>query len=344
MAIEASILDEDTIKVLIRQYYGIEVVSIEKIAEGTANCYKIIAKKADYFLKEFQHSYDEDDVLKEVKLLRYLEKKRFPVPRVIMTKDGAGYVLYIDRILELQKFIDGTCYGANSVPQPVIIEAAGLLGKLTSLIFDFDLPADMDQEWLSRFDIREASRAYRATLNMLEDSNESYERYESIKADLRFRLFLNGKLPMLSTYFKGITYCPSHGDFTNNRILCDEKGIKAFVNFSYAHRVPIVWELMRFYVLSSPEFTAESGMDIESFKQYVARYKKSFPLTRTDLMNLPYVYLYSLCRNKYAYRRYLTETGEEREAEFQFFSKRTRVSRYIYENAEKISDELLTLK
>lgn len=77
MAVEKSVfINNDQINSFLSQNYGFENNEIFRINEGSANCYKIINKHGEFFLKEFQkNSIDKrlNVKLKYVKLFKISE-------------------------------------------------------------------------------------------------------------------------------------------------------------------------------------------------------------------------------------------------------------------------------
>ena len=67
------------------------------------------------------------------------------------------------------------------------------------------------------------------------------------------------------------------------------------------------------------------------------------PLTKTDMIAMPYVYLFQLARSKYGYPQYLKLNSENKEELLQFAFWRTKMCREVEEKAEKISDVLLSI-
>ena len=72
--------------------------SVPKVWErGSANCYQVWAHTGVYFLKEYQSTFSEMDIEKEVRLLSFLNSKAYPASKLVLPKDHRGYVEYKDR-------------------------------------------------------------------------------------------------------------------------------------------------------------------------------------------------------------------------------------------------------
>ena len=143
-------------------------------------------------------------------------------------------------------------------------------------------------------------------------------------------------------YVKGITYTPSHGDYTSCPLICDEDHVKAVIDFASAAKLPAVWEIMRSYIQAGACRNGEA-LDIGDFAQYVKEYMKYSPLSKRDLEAMPYVYLFQLSRSAYGYEEYLITKTENRDALLEFAFWRTDICREIYRNADAISGALLQL-
>ena len=146
----------------------------------------------------------------------------------------------------------------------------------------------------------------------------------------------------MKKYFNGITYTPSHGDYTACQLICDGNHVKAVIDFSSAAKLPAIWEIMRSYIQSGACREGEA-FDIEDFAQYVKEYMKYAPLTGRDLEAMPYVYLFQLSRSAYGYEEYLIDKTENKDALLDFALWRTDVCREVYKNADAISEALLRL-
>ena len=101
---------------------------------------------------------------------------------------------------------------------------------------------------------------------------------------------------------------------------------------------------MRSFVQSSNYCRTTATVDIKAFCEYVREYLKYSPLTKTDMIAMPYVYLFQLARSKYGYPQYLNSDSEDREGLLQFAFWRTKMCREVEKNAEIISNELLKLQ
>ncbi len=342
MSLEKSVLNLEIIKRLISEKYKITILRVLPMLMGTANCYKLSDGSNSYFLKEFQSCFDESDLQREVKLTDYLLNHGYPTAKNITLVNGERYFVYKERLILMQEFIDGKTYCDNNLPYHLLMQAAELLGNLHALLADYELPTDMGADWVNSFSPENSAKQYDELLAVLE-SHPADKHYKRIKSDLLYKKQLVYRLSGYGRYFDKLTYCATHGDFTCFQYICDESHIKAVIDFSSAHRLPIVWELMRSYIQSCAACKNGKEIDVSEFKEYVGHYLRFFSLTKDDLEYMPYVYLYQLARSKYGYKEYLITKSENKADLLNFAFWRTDICREVECNIDRISCELSEL-
>lgn len=341
MALEQSLLDHETIAVLLRTNYGIAVRETETIPLGSANCFKVRAENGTYFLKEFQSDFPEDSVRRETELCHFLIQNGFPTAAVLPLRDGSFCFRHGGRLVYLQEFVEGhTC--ANDLPEPLLMEGAELLGRLHRILRGYELPREMDGDWLTAYSPEKTAAQYDGLLNVLEDFRED-RNYGKIREDLLWKRAFAWKNAELRTHYDGVSYKPSHGDYTAIQFLCGDSSIKAVVDFSRAATLPAVWEIMRSYVQSCSSCRNGTAFDTAAFCRYVKRYMEFDELTKTDLAAMPYVYLHQLARSRYGYKEYLITKTDDRKHLLDFAMWRTDICREIDRKKDKISAALLEL-
>lgn len=341
MALEKIRLDHETIRTLLLTNYGIEASVTEKLPLGSANCYKVSTTTGTYFLKEFQNDFPEDSLRREAELVNFLKQHDFPTAAVLPMKNGSNYFQHENRLVYVQEFLEGRTY-VNDLPESLLTQSAELLGRLHRLLRGYDLPLEMDGGWLDGYSAEKAAAQYDGLLTVLEDFRDD-PHYKKIREDLLWKRKFAWKNADLRRYYEGITYKPSHGDYTSIQFLCGEDRIHAVVDFSRAAVLPAVWEIMRSYVQSCGSCKGGAAFDTEEFCQYVARYRMFDSLTGTDLAAMPYVYLHQLARSKYGYKEYLVTKTDDREHLLDFTIWRTDICREIDRKKEEISAALRKL-
>ncbi len=170
-----------------------------------------------------------------------------------------------------------------------------------------------------------------------------YKYYERIRNDLTYKKELNMKLENMKSYFCGITYSSSHGDYTASQLIGEHGKIKAVIDFASAVSLPVVWEIMRAYIQSSEACLEGKPFDLGDFLLFVKEYSKYYPLSKRDLEAMPYVYLFQLGRSVYGFKEYLQTKTRNKDKLLEFAFWRTDICRQISERVEEISQELVRL-
>lgn len=343
MSLERTVLDENSIKNVLKHYYGINVSNIKKTSLGTANCYIVSEGMNKFFLKEFQSDFRSEDLLREAEIVEYLANNGIPTAKYIKTISNKFFVEYSEHLICLEEYIDGSTYGYNDFPAKLMAESAQMLGRIHSTLSDYNLPIDMGKEWIDAFSIENEQRKYIEFLEILEQ-RKSDNYYEIIKKDLVYKqqLLANGREYI--EFFNDITYKATHGDYQGCQLICDDEHIKAVVDFSSARVLPVVWEIMRSYVQTSIYSRKNARVDVYELCRYVKEYMKYSELTKNDLQAMPYVYLFQLARSKYGYPQYLLTNSEDREGLLRFALWRTDICREVEKKAEIIGRKLIELK
>lgn len=342
MSLENTVLTTESIKELLSIHYGITADTVEKIDLGTANCYRVSNGGERYFVKEFQSDINSGALVREAEIVNYLANRDIPTAKYIKAVDGELFIIRKNHMICLEEYIDGVTYGYNNFPKSLMLESAGMLGKIHESLSGYKLPAEMGEEWLNSFSVGNEQKKYAELLEILENHN-SDKNYERIKNDLIYKQQLLCKGNEFKGYFKGITYAATHGDYQGCQLICENGHIKAVIDFSSARILPKVWEVMRSYVQTSEYCRNKAKIDIEEFCGYVREYMKYSELKKRDLEAMPYVYLFQLARSKYGYPQYLTTDSEDRERLLQFAFWRTDICREIYRKAAKMQKVLQTL-
>ena len=116
------------------------------------------------------------------------------------------------------------------------------------------------------------------------------------------------------------------------------------IDFSAAACLPVTWEIMRSFVQSSSLCRTTATIDIPALCEYVWEYMRFSPLTKNDMIAMPYVYLFQLAQSRYGYPQYLLNPdSEDREGLLRFAFWRTKMCREVEKKAEEISNELVKL-
>ena len=335
MALEKSILNNEKIYDLLAKEYGFHLKDANPFGVGSANCFKVNCEEGTFFLKEFQSEYLMKEIEKEAALVAFLAEKDFPVASFRQTLSGKFGTEYEGHVISVQDFIEGRSY-LNDMPVSYLLECAEYLGKLHTLMNGYELNRFLDENWLAGFSEEKSAYRYDKLLEALEEQKDD-PNYEKIRDDLLFRKSLACRVNDLKSYFDGISYKPTHGDYTACQLICVDDHIKAVIDFSSASTLPAIWEIMRSYVQSFGHF------DLNEFTQYVKQYLRYSELTRRDLESMPYVYLFQLSQSLYGYEEYLITKSENRNNLLEYAIWRTNILKSIERQTEEISRTLIGL-
>ena len=342
MALEATILTPQRIRYLLHAHYGLDCTLAERLPLGTANCYRATVGDQSYFLKEFQSSISEEDVRREVGVVGHLAALGIPVARFLPTVDGDWLVRYEGHLLALSEYVQGITYGYDDMPSDRLHDLAAMLGRLHAALCDYPLPIDMGRDWLDAFSAERTALAYDELITLAQNRRDDPNTPQILR-DLAYKKELSYRLEDYKRYYDGVTYSATHGDYQGCQLVWQESGIRAVIDFSSARCLPVVWEVMRSYVQSSERCRREARIDVDALCDYVRVYQQYFPLTRTDLAAMPYVYLFQLARSRYGYPQYLAGDSEDANALLHFATWRTAMCREVEERAPEIAQALLRM-
>ena len=341
MQLERSTLSGESMKSLLADRYGLHLLESSHLSQGTANCFRIRCEEGIFFLKEYQSWFTPEDVDSEGKLVSYLISRGFPTAGFIKTVDGQYRTESGGHEIAIQEFIEGETY-MNDLPHELLRESAKYLGEMHNCLKGYPMKTSMTPEWAEKYSAEEATGKCDVLLAAME-GHQSTPEYERIRSDLLYKRELNIGLDGMKSYYKGITYAPSHGDYTACQLICDGSRIKAVIDFASAACIPAVWEIMRSYMQSFGACKGGSPLNLEDFLLYVSEYMKYSKLTRRDLESMPYVYLFQLARSCYGYKEYLLAQTENRDELLQFAFWRTEICREVYGRIREISEALQRL-
>ena len=335
MGIQRSNLNDEKIKELLNFQYNIEVTRIEAIDRGMANIFKIYSKRTNFLLKEFSKNKTMETIEKEINIINFLKSKEINVPEYVLTKDDKYYIENEDRIIIVQKFIEGYTMENNTGDYNKVIESAEILGKVTKALLDY--PKMSDVKVISKEGFIKKVQTMKDILNSLNDNNKFKERF---KNDLDFKIKLSKKIIDEFDFdiLKKLTILNAHGDFSVQQLIYNDDKETTVIDFETAKRVPIVWEIMRSYSFIDKE--AKNGeLNIDTLIEYFNHFSKYIKLNQYDLKYATELYFGNLATSPFGYEECNVDPTQTVLLNFAFF--RTNLCRYLYKNNDLITKRLL---
>lgn len=332
--IEKTVFSKETIIETVKEKYGIDVTDIKQLDRGSANLYSLNNNK--YILKEFQSKYTRDEINKEIAIINHLKRDNLLVPEYIVTLDNQYSFIYKEKIITLQKFIDGYTMESNTANYDQMIESARELGKIVRSLktLDFKLPINDVSSWYSLETLNDSVQKHK---DLLEKLDGKYKK--QIRQDLIDKINM---LEYIKNNFnfqglENLTLMNTHGDYSVLQFIYENGKIKAIIDFVSACKMPIVWEVIRSY--SYIDKDAKNGqLNINHLVDYVKEFCKYVKLNRYDIKYMVYLYLIQILTSTFGYKQYIFDNSKESLLEFGLF--RTKLSKCMFDNAEFISNSL----
>lgn len=332
--IEETVFNEETLISVIKEKYGIDITEIKKLDRGSANLYSL--NNDTYILKEFQSKYTQDEINKEITIINHLKKNGLLVPEYITTINGEYSFIYKEKIITMQKYIDGYTMDSNTANYDQMIESARELGKIVKSLesLEIELPLNDVSSWYSIETINESIEKHKGLLDKI--TNEDYPQ---IFKDLEDKISMleYAKSNINFDGMKNLTSMNTHGDYSVLQFIYQNEKIKAIIDFVSACKMPIVWEVIRSYSYIDSE-AKEGKIDINNLVNYVKEFTKYVKLNKYDIKYMSYLYLIQLLSSTFGYKQYIADNSKIGLLEFALF--RTRLCKYLFDNAELIASRL----
>ena len=332
--LESSILNEKIIKKIVFENYNIEVSDVNHINRGSANIYNLDNK---YILKEFSSDREVSSIEKEYNIIKHLDKKGLRVPAYMETKEGKCYIVYEERIIILQVYLEGYTMENNKGDYDKTIESATILGKLSLALEDYSLESVYD-EFASKEELEKGIEKLSDLISKIKEDNPYKEK---IISDLNRRIEVSKEL--LDFNFddlKKVTLKLCHGDYSVQQLIYNDEKETAIIDFETVRNMPIVWEIIRSYSYVDKE-CKDGVFNLNTFIDYVKEVMKYIKLTEYDLKYMPYIYIFQLVSSTFGYKQYNNDYSKTELLNFAFF--RTNLCNYLYDNMDLISKELFKL-
>ncbi|MBQ8781776.1 MAG: phosphotransferase [Oscillospiraceae bacterium] len=314
---------------LLKRYYGLSVMSIEKSAVGAgSDTYFAECKNGKYVVK-FPSESDINNPSAEPELCGFLLDRGINVSSFLKNTDG-GFITSDDsgRIFHVQEFAEGTLYDWNTAPSWLLKASAETLGRIHSALKNYtDLPTGIGADFFKFMTPENALYSYENTLETARKNGD-----KEIEKDLLYRIELMKRFPDYSFDIDRLTCQGTHGDYFISQLICGDEDINAVIDWTTACVHPVVWEIVRSYVYAAPE-CADGEINISELAEYFRSYCKFSKLNDYDFQNALRLFYYQIAVCDY-YNQYYTSDASNREIYLQqaFFS--TRLLKWFENNID----------
>lgn len=338
---------QDVLSKFIKDTWNVEPKGIVEISEGSAKCFVIEAENDKFFFKIYQEKFDRSTLENEILVCGYLIQKGFTVSCFIESINNKYIETFCDSLCTLQKYIEGDTVRKFEVSKARLMDSIRVLANLNTALEDLpvQLPIGFDQEWFLEWSADSVIKRYRNLLQKLDVNDEYYPR---ITEDFESKCGMIERFDPNSFDFSSLTVENTHGDYNVLQLIFERDKVKAVIDFASCARLPVSWEIIRSYTLSSPE-CRHGNMDVDGFVSYVREYMKVKKLCRSDLELMPYFYLYSLLRSTFGYKSYIEKrknniaVNEKDWNALEFAFWRTSMCKWLFDNADELSFKLKSM-
>lgn len=339
MGIQKSNLNKEKIKQILEQEYNINAKKITELDRGSANLFKIEAQEGNFILKEFNKDRTAEIVQKETNIINFLRERKIKVPKYMKTTAKNFYTQNAQRIIIVQEFIDGYTMGDNEVEDyERIIESATILGKIVKELKDYNGLGEegIIEKKFSKETIQQGIIKMQKLKAELKEDNQYKEKF---KQDLNYKIKIAKEIEKNFDFsiIRKLTITNTHGDYCILQLIYNDEQETTVIDFERAKKLPIVWEIMRSYSYIDKE-AKDGELNINKLVQYFKEFSKYMKLNEYDLKYAAHVYLIQLVTSTFGYKEYNDDYNQTGLLKFAFF--RTNLCRFLYENLNKISDEL----
>ncbi len=302
----------------VKEKYGINVTDIKIIDRGSANIYSLNGD--EYILKEFQSKYTKEEIEKEITIINHLKKDDIKVPSYIKTINDTYYSIYKNKVIIIQKFIDGYTLNRNEGNYEQTIECAKVYGMIVKSLENLDILLPLnDLSYLFSKEIFEKSiEKHQELLKVINDKDD--EETLKIKKNLEEKINMIKDIIEENKETKQITYkykeYDENGNITkqgktNCKINSIEEAVNLFNALGYEKLININDHLL-VYANKDDEFVIECVnnkhiyIEIEDKCNYIDKCYKSDEEMKDAInkYNLP------LKQNNYYAKKALDELNE----------------------------------
>ena len=329
--IEQTLFTDLEIKDIINYYYDIKVKSIKKIDKGSGNLFIICGEKQDFILKEFQSSYNKQDIEREYNLIKCLNADN--TYEYILTKDKECCFLHKDKVCVLLKYIKGKEYTNNTLDIKTLKKVATLHAEITKKL-NIKREFDTFEIFCTNEKINK-NKAY-----MLDKINQSTtsKTEENIINDYKVKINIINSLDLDKIFDflnKNIKTINCHGDYSVQQLIFDKEKIYV-LDFASFRKLPISWEIIRSYSYGD-ESCKNGEIDIDNLIEYIESFTEIYKLSLEEIVCMPIIYLLQLLSSNYGYKQYFNSKLTDL---LNFANFRTRLCENIFKNLQYLENAL----
>ena len=333
MPIYKSCLNEEIIIKIIKEKYNIEIINVEKEDKGSANIYSVFSKNSHYILKEYQNKFSEQSVNNEYNIFGHLKKSNFVVPEFIKTKDKKICFTYNNKVISLQKYIEGKHLNFYEGNKKQLKDSAKTYYNILNSLKTYNKELkEFNLDILNYEKIEKIRNEYLFLIHRCDDKNIRNE--------------LNNKLKMLNELnkielknIKKITIMNSHGDYNVSQFIYNDNNlIKVVLDYITAKKMPIIIEIFRSFIYLDKN-SKNGEINIKNLIYYIREFSKHQKLNEYDIRYMVPIYYILMVSSVFGYKEYICDNSKR---DYLTIGKTIyRQCCYLKENMKKITNALL---
>jgi Ser/Thr protein kinase RdoA (MazF antagonist) len=267
-------------KVILQALTNYNLGCLQSVVEnkvGRQTHYIIVTSKGKYFIKVLDCNNENIHINDEILACTTLKQRGIRAIPTYMQRTEGSYVTQMNdyTYFNVQKFIEGDKWKKYQAPDWLLFQAVDFIADVHSNLQDLRLPQrgaimrinDNDEYIYKLAKIRKSIK--------LSKANDKDFLLKDIA--LRQKILDSSKFIDLSN----LTFANGHGDYTVTQVITETNKIAGVIDFSEVSNIPVIWEIMRFYLNSAPE-CKEQRVDEERFSKYMKVYTQKVQLNDYD--------------------------------------------------------------
>lgn len=295
------------IKSFLKNNYNLDVYDIRQMAIGTGGySYKIITKSNVYVLKLTKEDSMNHPLIEPI-ICEVLNNNGVNTLKFIKSINDEFSTKFNDYVANVYEYVEGDTVSHNSLDESLVNECVTILAKINIILKDFKLSDGISKEFFKFMKPENALKSYLKSLEKAKLSNN-----EEISNYINIRIELLEYIKNWSFNIDYLTCCNSHGDFTNNQLIINDK--INIIDFTVCCKQPVIWELTRFF-FHADKSAKDGNLNQNRFYEYLSYYCKNIVLNEYDLDNIFKLYFYQILVCDY-YSEYFNEDDEVKKQDY----------------------------